>query len=859
MFLRKKDKIRIRLAEDPSEKMPEELKLLVAPGSKRLGVYFMHLGLFFLFMVSVGTTLNQILGLELGQRNFVLPALFLVFWALMVYLKTNLTLYFLGLTLIGWGIHLYRNWEAFISGGKAFLNCLFSHINSYYGANIPYFRQENYTAQTLSQFFTIIFLLLGFLLSLAMIKRIRPPFVIGVGLFCLLGGLMLGRLPNELILQVFFLCFYMVLAMNNWKKNTFHISPDVLFLSGLITGGVFLFSLMLSVYFIAPEYSPKVRASHKKLVAAEREVENMVLSANLYYELFQSGRFSFLSDDPGSLGNQAPRYTGAEALRVTVECEPDSNLYLKGWVGSDYNGKGWDSLNEQDFYQNALNWSLPQGTSSSLGPTPGLITQNLNYAFIHCFSGKTTFSFYSPADSEEAVSSNTITLSSGGSPTNINIIPLKVNQKFTYAPYFCKLEPDSIMKGDGYISQESQSPKTYLGYPFASSFPDGALLLDKESASEYETLTYEDLTLTDLINIESSYLPYLKRQYTKIPEGFEDLEEWCRRVEETFKDEPELGQESYRVNAITAFITQYLHAQARYSTQLSSLPIAEDFVKYFLYEEKRGFCTHFASTATLMYRMFGIPARYASGYVVRASDFRKISDNEYEASVPDSNSHAWVEIYIKGFGWTPIEVTPGYSGGSGYQGGSNPTAPIPVPTPGHFEGDLSPNPGLERPTPSPQAGTSGGGAGFSLAIPQWLKNVFYFILTVITLYLLLVLRRTIIITRQQGMIQNKEYGKAVSFFSHEIYDMLRFVGYARKQYISDLEYGDDMALILYFLPEDSFEEFISLAQKIQFSEQDVNHNEFASAHQTYRKIASRLGGRQEGIKKFYWKYIRCFQ
>lgn len=41
----------------------------------------------------------------------------------------------------------------------------------------------------------------------------------------------------------------------------------------------------------------------------------------------------------------------------------------------------------------------------------------------------------------------------------------------------------------------------------------------------------------------------------------------------------------------------------------------EDFVNKFLNETKKGYCTHFASAAVLMFRYMGIPARYVEGYV----------------------------------------------------------------------------------------------------------------------------------------------------------------------------------------------------------------------------------------------------
>ena len=55
---------------------------------------------------------------------------------------------------------------------------------------------------------------------------------------------------------------------------------------------------------------------------------------------------------------------------------------------------------------------------------------------------------------------------------------------------------------------------------------------------------------------------------------------------------------------------------------------------------------HFASAATLLLRWMGIPARYVAGYVadVPASG---------HVRVPDSAAHAWVEVYIEGYGWEP--------------------------------------------------------------------------------------------------------------------------------------------------------------------------------------------------------------
>ena len=82
-------------------------------------------------------------------------------------------------------------------------------------------------------------------------------------------------------------------------------------------------------------------------------------------------------------------------------------------------------------------------------------------------------------------------------------------------------------------------------------------------------------------------------------------------------------------------------------------PRDEDFVLHFLTQSRQGYCVHFASAAAVMLRALDIPARYVSGYVAVVQGGR--------ADVPDSAAHAWVEYYLDGFGWLPLEATPGFA------------------------------------------------------------------------------------------------------------------------------------------------------------------------------------------------------
>ena len=132
-----------------------------------------------------------------------------------------------------------------------------------------------------------------------------------------------------------------------------------------------------------------------------------------------------------------------------------------------------------------------------------------------------------------------------------------------------------------------------------------------------------------------------------------------------------------------------------------------DFVSWFLLEEKAGYCSYFASAMAVLCRMSGLPARYVEGYYVAANDGG-------ETIVTGRNAHAWVEVYLKGLGWTAFDPTAravenqrGDSGDGSQsesgnaQGASESTDGGETP----YENENVTNQGGE-PTPTPDAGSS---------------------------------------------------------------------------------------------------------------------------------------------------------
>lgn len=106
-------------------------------------------------------------------------------------------------------------------------------------------------------------------------------------------------------------------------------------------------------------------------------------------------------------------------------------------------------------------------------------------------------------------------------------------------------------------------------------------------------------------------------------------------------------------------IRDYLAEETTYTLKPGRTPEGKDSILYFLQENKKGYCVHYAASAALLLRLQGIPSRFVSGYLVSPWLFHS-SANGYEAVVTGGEAHAWAEYYLDGFGWVPFEATPGF-------------------------------------------------------------------------------------------------------------------------------------------------------------------------------------------------------
>lgn len=79
---------------------------------------------------------------------------------------------------------------------------------------------------------------------------------------------------------------------------------------------------------------------------------------------------------------------------------------------------------------------------------------------------------------------------------------------------------------------------------------------------------------------------------------------------------------------------------------------AKNAIDEFLFENRKGFCAHYASAFTFFMRAAGVPARLVVGY---QGGVRNPVAGYY--IVRQSEAHAWCEVWLEGQGWVRIDPT----------------------------------------------------------------------------------------------------------------------------------------------------------------------------------------------------------
>jgi hypothetical protein len=197
-----------------------------------------------------------------------------------------------------------------------------------------------------------------------------------------------------------------------------------------------------------------------------------------------------------------------------------------------------------------------------------------------------------------------------------------------------------------------------------------------------------DAGLEALVNApqkDDDYYTDIFKQYTQLPSHME---------QKVFDDVQNIVQNESTAYGKAMAIMRHLQKYYRYTLTPEEPPQNLDFVTYFLYVGKEGYCTYYASAMTVMCRMAGLPARYVEGFLAQpgADGFAYVTGKE---------AHAWTEVYFEGFGWVPFDPTPQQNNGNekpDENQSQSEASPSPSPSPSPAPSN---EPNTETPTPEP--------------------------------------------------------------------------------------------------------------------------------------------------------------
>ncbi len=192
----------------------------------------------------------------------------------------------------------------------------------------------------------------------------------------------------------------------------------------------------------------------------------------------------------------------------------------------------------------------------------------------------------------------------------------------------------------------------------------------------------QDILQSDYYNVLEDHATMIEERYTNLPDALPD------RVYELAEIITEGSNTTYDK---CKEIETYLLTNYKYSLEAQNIPDGEDFMDYFLFESRQGYCTSFASAFAVLGRCIGIPTRYVEGFL---GSFN-IRDKDYSYLVKNSQAHAWAEAYIEGIGWIPFEATAPfftnrYSKWAELPSGVISSTPIAGYSPNYSDGDTKP-------------------------------------------------------------------------------------------------------------------------------------------------------------------------
>ena len=465
-------------------------------------------------------------------------------------------------------------------------------------------------------FLAVIFLLLA-LLVYYLIKSNRLWPVVVLLIILMLPQAVLALKVKKTTVAILLAGFLMVISFIKWSGK------------GFWKGAVFIAAVAILTLGVAS--APGInKAIAKPKAVQEINAAIQQMAHELYY-----------GTNPLKSGDLIQRQRDDSSdVALEIIMEKPQSMYLRGFIGEQYMKNRWQALPESAHYENReLFYWLQQDGFNPLG---------------------------------QLGQANSITASDKekDSVKEENSVEIKVkdaDKRYAYVPYEITSEgiQDSKTRSGSFITPSSGSRLKSYSYTTMDNsvrkWTDIASRVftqaDLAGISGDETKESDVSQLGRYLIDESHYNALVYDKYTYLSE-----EEYLLLKNNIGKaGNQSKGHIDYKT-AIRA-VRKYLNDKFVYTEKLGNRnddKTTEDVLKEFL-ESKKGYDIHYATAATMMFRYYGIPARYVEGYLITPDDVKN-GEAYQPISISRENAHAWVEIYIDGTGFVPIEVCPSYEG-----------------------------------------------------------------------------------------------------------------------------------------------------------------------------------------------------
>ena len=224
----------------------------------------------------------------------------------------------------------------------------------------------------------------------------------------------------------------------------------------------------------------------------------------------------------------------------------------------------------------------------------------------------------------------------------IRVVNTGASRRYLYLPYEAEeIEAKGTPLIGGGLRPEDDSAQRYAVTARPYLIDRYGTILDALSASQSrEETAYRQA--------ESNYRGYVLRCDLELPETCRDV------LTETFPDATGVRTSGEAKAAILETLSGMQYDES--VTDNEEKDFAADFLT-----RKSGYDQHFTTAAVLAFRYYGIPARFAEGYLITADMTEDVKAGE-EITVTAAQAHCWAEYYEDGVGWLPFETTPPYIG-----------------------------------------------------------------------------------------------------------------------------------------------------------------------------------------------------